>query len=143
MTYQQFACEYLSGEVKERYIDNIVRECGEEKLNHNSQITDPIDYIWAAFLWYGTPEGNKYWADVVSKMQIDIHHFAPEPKAPEKDDVIEIKAEYIFWGVVKKPGGALIDSRPVALYKTRKMAREVAQRYCPGTTVKKFMVWEA
>lgn len=135
MTYSQFACTYLSGEVRERYIANLVREYGEEKLNYNSQIVDPLDYIWAAFLWFDTPEGSKYWADVVSKMQIDINHFAPEPKAkmptPEK-------RSWVFWGVYDKD---LDDPKPYDLFWVRREARKDAKRN--GLSSKKYIVTEA
>ena len=134
MTYSQFACKYLSGEVRERYIANIVREYGEEKLNYNSQIVDPIEYIYAAFLWFDTPEGSKYWADVVSKMQIDINHFAPEPKAkmptPEK-------RSWVFWGLRFKD-----DRKPSWLLETRAGARGF-KKDKPNLRIRKYILTEA
>ena len=134
MTYSQFACKYLSGEVREKYISNLVREYGEEKLNHNSQIIDPIDYIWTAFIWYRTPEGGKYWADVVSKMQIDINHFAPEPKAkmptPEK-------RSWVFWGLRFKD-----DRKPSWLLETRAGARGF-KKDKPNLRIRKYILTEA
>lgn len=147
MTHKEFADKYLSGEIKGRFLRNIVIQKGPGELNREKNFNDPKDiaeHIWCAFTWAGTEQGHKYWMDVVRSLEYNPLYYntatKEAPTAPKK-------RSWEVWGVYDKCEHR--DAQvPMIVCQTRSSARgkrvrvsPVNGKYCEG--VRKYIVTEA